>query len=222
MGSKWQLAYVAGDEVAATITNKMTLGHFHYEVVERSGNLGNDTRTALQTADSGCHTHPLVQITIRGTNEILGNTQGSVWDGLDTDVVDNVQAILKGDHDLTIWFLIPPWARKDMGLLSAFEASVGEEVQRLRLASHGPHVTVEQIREEHRQLKDQTSEIDQSIHGVLSSRLQQQEAEIKQLRDVGQFWLGLERLRHDKIAQFFAGPLPEDDIMLELAKKGPL
>lgn len=68
MGSKWQLAYVPGDEVATTTTNRLTLQRFQHEVVERSGNLGNDTRTALQTADSGCDTHPLVQITILGTN----------------------------------------------------------------------------------------------------------------------------------------------------------
>lgn len=49
---------------------------------------------------------------------------------------------------------------------------------------------------------------------------EKQEEEIKQLREVGRFWLGLERLRHDKISQFFEGNLPNDDIVFQLAKMG--
>jgi len=53
------------------------------------------------------------------------------------------------------------------------------------------------------------------------SHSEEQEEEIKQLRGVGQFWLGLERLRHEKITQSFEGNLPEDDIVFQLASGGP-
>jgi len=96
-----------------------------------------------------------------------------------------------------------------------------EEVQRLRLANNDPHATGEHKVKEWQQLRDQTSRVDEGIRGILSSRVQQQAREIKQLRDVGQFWLGLEQLRHQKITQFFDGNLPADDIVFQLAEKGP-
>ena len=52
---------------------------------------------------------------------------------------------------------------------------------------------------------------------ALSGRNGEQARAIEQHEAERHFWLGLERLRHEKITQFYQGTLPKDDIVFEMA-----
>lgn len=95
-----------------------------------------------------------------------------------------------------------------------------EENQQLRLANQYYHETVENLAEDLQRLKDKSHKNSKNLRQNVINYTEKQEEEIKQLREVGQFWLGLERLRHDKISQSFEGNLPNDDIVFQLAKMG--
>lgn len=53
--------------------------------------------------------------------------------------------------------------------------------------------------------------------GILDRRQEELGLDIQQLRKVSRFWLGLERIRDQKITQFFQGHLPEDDVVFREA-----
>lgn len=95
-----------------------------------------------------------------------------------------------------------------------------EEIERLHLADQLHHATIQQKIEDWQRLKEKANQNFNDFRRKTASHTKEQAEEIKQLRDVGKFWLGLEQLRHRKITQFFTGTLPEDDIVFQLAEKG--
>ena len=105
--------------------------------------------------------------------------------------------------------------------LQAKMQKLEEENEQLRLAVQRSNAAVEQMGKDLQRLKDTAYKNSKNLRQNVINFTEGQEEEIKQLRGVGRFWMGMERLRHEKIIQFFDGNLPEDDIVFQLAEKGP-
>jgi len=96
-----------------------------------------------------------------------------------------------------------------------------DENQQLRLAVQRFNAAVEQMGKDLQRLTGTAYKNSKNLRQNVINFTEGQEEEIKQLRGVGRFWMGMERLRHEKITQFFDGNLPDDDIVFQLAEKGP-
>ena len=92
-----------------------------------------------------------------------------------------------------------------------------KENQKLRTANLQLRAAVEQGSKNLQHVHERSEKKNEDISEILTHRIEEQAGVIKQLRDVGRFWLGLTRLQHEKITQFFQGTLPEDDLVFQLA-----
>jgi len=311
-----ELAPAAGSGSGATLS-ELEIQAFRYEVIDESGYLEDETRTALRTTKARIDTDVLVQMTVlcarHGLPEDMKEPE---WKTLDADLWRNLDEMPHENYVLTIWCLVNRLSDK-IQTLTNFESSIEDhvhrirnvskpisqslqalhvlsakaivqsskntssetsehlasrtllaesrrfmeeaegrdlkgvsspadypqvkattskgqkssdselqiemqklkkEIQRLRMVNQDLCSSIEQKTEDWQGLRDKSNKNFNDFRRKVISHTQQQAEEIEQLRDVGRFWLGLERLRHQKIQQFFEGHLPRDDIVFQLAE----
>jgi len=101
---------------------------FRYEVVDESGYLEEDTRTALGTAKNRIDTYVLVQMTLCTRHGLPEDMMAAEWNTLDADLWSNLDEMPNDNYILTMWCLVDPLSEKIQNLVN-LESAVEDHVR---------------------------------------------------------------------------------------------